>query len=212
MKLEALTVYVRTHERLEVGFLAWWYPWLRGHLKDVDVPVPCDGCVACCLKTDVEMVGVDNPRDYRVEMNTATGAIRLQKRADGACTHLTDDNRCEVYARRPFMCRVFDCRVYPATSTVVLDRAADGDITLACEAGLTRFAVVARTAADRIAMDAVLALRHELTERNGFEAEVAVGAALMTWPRHVGGPALQYLRELERTMPPRLRSALVTTR
>ena len=197
MKLAELQVYIRERERITIAFLPWWYAWAKGQLDGVGVSVPCDGCGAqCCLTNQIELLPMldDDPRYKRAE----DGSPYLQRRADGACIHLLEDNRCEVHDYPPFTCRTFDCRMYPATHTVVIDRQSPTDeLTFACEAGLTRFAVVPTNNAERLAMSAVLHLRDQNKEE-GLEAEVAITHALLTWPRLTGGPALSYVQRLEK--------------
>jgi hypothetical protein len=180
--------------RLTIGFLAWWYPWARAQLTAGTVAVPCDGCGAqCCRKTDVFLLGLDDAASY--DTVARDGRRYLARRADGACVHLDAHDRCTVHAHPPLMCRAFDCRSYPAAGIVIAERGTD-DLTLACEAGLTRFDIVARTEADRAAKAAAHAEAVRLSA--SMEAAAAMGAALLTWPRRTGGPAAAYLRDLER--------------
>jgi Fe-S-cluster containining protein len=51
----------------------------------------CNGCGGCCRR--VKFLHPDWPT-----------------RADGACIHLTADNRCAIYATRPLVCRVDEMR------------------------------------------------------------------------------------------------------
>jgi uncharacterized protein len=51
----------------------------------------CNGCGGCCRR--VKRIHPDWPA-----------------RADGACIHLTQDNRCAIYATRPLVCRVDEAR------------------------------------------------------------------------------------------------------
>jgi Fe-S-cluster containining protein len=51
----------------------------------------CSGCGACCRK--VKVLHPDWPT-----------------RPDGACIHLTQDNRCAIYETRPLICRVDEAR------------------------------------------------------------------------------------------------------
>lgn len=51
----------------------------------------CNGCGACCRK--VKFLHPDWPT-----------------RPDGACIHLTQDNRCAIYENRPLVCRVDEGR------------------------------------------------------------------------------------------------------
>lgn len=48
---------------------------------------PCNNCGACCRR-----VKAIDPR--------------WPTRPDGACVHLTQDNRCAIYVSRPMVCRV----------------------------------------------------------------------------------------------------------
>ena len=70
--------------------------------------MPCDGCGAqCCQRTEVYLLeGFDDPARYQTIARD--GRAWLARRADGACVHLTEDNRCAVHDRPPTMCRVFD--------------------------------------------------------------------------------------------------------
>jgi len=196
--------------RIEIAFLTWWYPWARAQLQAGAVAVPCDGCGAqCCRRTDVYLVeGIDAAAGYET-LTRDNGLRYLAKRADGACVYLTDDDRCAVHDDRPpMMCRAFDCRAYPAAGIVIVEPGTDGEITLACTAGLTRFAIVAHSPAERAGMAAAHAEAMRLSA--DMEGSVALTLALLTWPRLTGGPAAAYVRALERASP--LRSALLKER
>jgi len=160
--------------------------------------VPCDGCgAACCTGTDVRMLApIDDPARYRTETRADGRAYLLRDDAD-RCTHLTADDRCEVYADRPFMCRTFDCRVYPAGRTLMLDPGTD-HLTLACVAGMTRFLIVPQSAAESAAMVVVNAEAQRLVQEEGLDGHAALAAACLLWPQRTGGPAAQYLRNLQR--------------
>jgi len=202
-----LAIWLEHHgdARPAIGFLAWWYPWARATLLGELAPVPCDGCGAqCCRSTAVYLLeDVDDPTRYQTI--TRDGRAYLARRPDGACVHLTEDDRCGVHERPPLMCAVFDCRVYPAGGFVIVEPDTGGELTLACEAGLTQFQIVARTPADRVAMAAAHAEALRLADT--MDAAAALGAGLLTWPRITGGPAAAYLRQLERATP--LRDAVL---
>lgn len=51
----------------------------------------CNGCGGCCRRVKA------------LDPNWPT-------RADGACVHLTQDNRCAIYEKRPAVCRVDEGR------------------------------------------------------------------------------------------------------
>jgi Fe-S-cluster containining protein len=210
MRLAALELYFRTRgdDRIVVPFMPWWYSWVQAQLTASAVTVPCDGCGArCCRANRIELLpGLDDPAQYRT--TESRGALVLARRVDGACCYLSEDDRCTIHDRAPMMCRTYDCRVYSASQSVILDDQTNGtELTLSCEAGLTRFVVVARNLDDARAMAAVKEQRTRVTAE-GFEGNVAVGAALLTWPRLVGGPALHYLQRLETRAPVALRAAV----
>jgi Fe-S-cluster containining protein len=77
--------------------------------------VPCGTCRMCCYDEVVflhpehgdTMEGLTVVRGF----NPATGTPgwRLVHKPDGSCIHLGEAG-CEVYDRRPAVCRSFDCR------------------------------------------------------------------------------------------------------
>ena len=74
------------------------------------VPVPCNGCVACCY-TDVE-VG-DEPKTNQGRQHTyltPDGRRFLMRTPEGHCVHLKG-GRCSIYQFRPLACRGYDCRL-----------------------------------------------------------------------------------------------------
>lgn len=97
------------------GFADWIVAMQRGMRTGEGSDVPCGGCVACC--TSGQLVPVDE--DDRGAMpahavvGTAEGAV-LARREDGTCLSLVQ-NRCTVYEHRPRACRIYDCRIFPAT-------------------------------------------------------------------------------------------------
>lgn len=210
MQQADLELYFRTNgdDRIVVPFMPWWYGWIRAQLTATPLQVPCDGCGArCCRLNRIELLpGVDDPAQYRT--TASRGALVLERRADGACGYLGEDDRCTIHDRAPMMCRTYDCRVYSASQSIILDAETNGtDLTLSCEAGLMRFVVVPKNAEGARAMAAVQEQRARITAE-GFEGNIAVGAALMTWPELVGGPALHYLRHLQQRVPVELRAAV----
>ena len=59
---------------------------------------PCTKCGICCnLVGAVEQLGV-----LREEFKKAN----LKSKSDGRCIHLTYDNMCSIYDKRPEICRV----------------------------------------------------------------------------------------------------------
>ena len=73
--------------------------------------VPCGNCSACC-HGKVFLFPDEDAAHLRVVVDTRMDGARLRRlitKADGECGHL-EDGRCTVYAHRPRICRVFDCR------------------------------------------------------------------------------------------------------
>jgi len=97
------------------GFADWILAMQRGMRTGEGSDVPCGGCVACC--TSGQLVPVDE--DERAALpahavvETAAGTV-LARTEDGACLSLVQ-NRCTVYESRPSACRIYDCRIFPAT-------------------------------------------------------------------------------------------------
>lgn len=77
--------------------------------------VPCNGCIECCRTGQglfLHPEQGDDVASYRTRTATAsTGEIVsvLETTSDGACVYL-GERGCTIYARRPLICRTFDCR------------------------------------------------------------------------------------------------------
>ena len=74
----------------------------------------CTGCTACCKRDSVFLAPGDDPGLY--ETVTKGGRTWLAPRDDGkpGCRYL-GPNGCAIHAKRPQMCRLFDCRVWFAS-------------------------------------------------------------------------------------------------
>jgi Fe-S-cluster containining protein len=77
-------------------------------------PVDCDGCTACCRGNQAVCLREgDNPADYgdnlQLENYHGTPSLTLKRRANGDCVYLLM-GVCTIYAKRPTVCRRFDCR------------------------------------------------------------------------------------------------------
>ena len=79
---------------------------------NVEVNVPCKGCVQCCYWPRVEVEPENESPEHLQHLAVAQDerGWHLQKRADGACVHLGPAG-CTVRSHRPRACRVFDCRL-----------------------------------------------------------------------------------------------------
>jgi Fe-S-cluster containining protein len=80
--------------------------------SDTDtIPVPCNGCRACCRHELVVVVpeAGDDPASYDTEV--IQGLTVLRQRPNGDCIYL-DNLGCTIHDRAPAICRRFDCRRY----------------------------------------------------------------------------------------------------
>jgi uncharacterized protein len=78
--------------------------------------VPCGPCHACCHSELVALLADegDDVASYEHELIFLDGLGEqpyLKHRKDGACVYLGRDG-CTIHHRRPYMCRIFDCRVH----------------------------------------------------------------------------------------------------
>jgi Fe-S-cluster containining protein len=77
----------------------------------LDKILACGGCTACCRNVRVEVSsseaqGLDTILIRREDMPISTRMLR--QRDNGECVYLGPKG-CEIYERRPAMCRVFHC-------------------------------------------------------------------------------------------------------
>jgi Fe-S-cluster containining protein len=85
-------------------------------------PVTCGGCTACCKggqAVELRPDRGDNLDDYpHRAMENLAGVFKvvLARRPNGDCIHL-GKNGCEIYDKRPTVCRTFDCRRMIAGAT-----------------------------------------------------------------------------------------------
>jgi Putative zinc- or iron-chelating domain len=85
--------------------------------------VPCKGCTACCHQYSVPVVQAEkNPEDLKFLDLVADpeGGVMLRNREDGACGHLSPSG-CIVYAHRPKVCRIYDCRATALAGLIARD-------------------------------------------------------------------------------------------
>ncbi len=90
----------------------------RGIMTSVkrETPVPCNGCTECCRSGQGLFLHPDRGDDidsyrHRMMADPATGQAiwLLAVDENNACVYLGDSG-CTIYARRPLLCRSFDCR------------------------------------------------------------------------------------------------------
>lgn len=142
-----LRVYIKDHppEQPAVSFLSWLRRFRRGMKTGAGAAVPCGTCVECCacLVLPSEKHG-DDPSLYDVDED---GVIK--QTADGWCIYLRD-GKCSIYDKRPYMCRVYDCRTMVAAQCVILDPHTKNVIET-CEAAFRKFAIAYKTPEDKLA-------------------------------------------------------------
>jgi len=78
------------------------------------VPVPCNGCVACC-RNELVVLYPEHGDDLTLEhdkVDTPHGPLHvLKQRENGDCFYLGPQG-CTIHDRAPAICKVFDCRRY----------------------------------------------------------------------------------------------------
>lgn len=77
-----------------------------------DAKVPCGTCKLCCKNSAVLMMPIsgdvaENYDTIPFPLNTEFRILRIKDNGD--CTYL-GENGCTIYDRRPYMCRIYDCR------------------------------------------------------------------------------------------------------
>jgi hypothetical protein len=78
------------------------------------VSVPCGSCNACCRTPRAPAGVLPHEVDKLPPGSVVKGGPdghQLARRDDGACVLLSEDGKCTIYDRRPFVCRTYDCRV-----------------------------------------------------------------------------------------------------
>ena len=77
----------------------------------MQVDVPCNGCVLCCVKQNIYLLDGDDPAAYAHHVETFGGheVAVLDHKPDGSCVYLGPGG-CTIHGRAPRICREFDCR------------------------------------------------------------------------------------------------------
>lgn len=127
-----------------------------GDITHISASVPCGACCACCYHYEVEFdQRFDNPSEYETEIGR-TGVLVLKHQEDGACVYLRY-GQCFIYGRRPYYCRVYDCRPLAYANITVTDRP---DLN----AAIQQWTGFCKTKQDVIALTA-----YKLAVRDGLE-------------------------------------------
>lgn len=80
-----------------------------------EVIVPCNGCRACCRDNfvPIDESNGDVLADYKTRFATLSPIAEsfpiLDHKPNGECIYLGDTG-CTIWNRRPYMCRIYDCR------------------------------------------------------------------------------------------------------
>jgi Fe-S-cluster containining protein len=108
--------------------------WLDGMLRALRgegvSDVPCGGCTACCTSSQFVHIEPDERETLaRIPAELLfpapglpSGNVLLGYDERGHCPMLVDD-QCSIYEHRPHTCRIYDCRIFPATGIDVDDAA-----------------------------------------------------------------------------------------
>jgi uncharacterized protein len=154
---------------LSAGDFSSWSAAMEGALRGGQgTDVPCDGCTACCRSSQFVHIGPDEadtlahvPPELLVPApGLPRGHLVLGYDEQGHCPMLVDD-RCSIYEHRPRACRVYDCRIFPATGVEPDDDPRHAD--LAARARRWRFSY--RTPAGLIEHDATRTAAAYLRDR-----------------------------------------------
>lgn len=87
----------------------------------ISADVPCGDCHACCFHYDVDFhQDFDDQAEYETETGIEDVTV-LKHRDDGSCIYLKN-GRCSIYERRPYYCRVYDCRPMAYAEVNLIDR------------------------------------------------------------------------------------------
>ena len=104
------------------GFSAWLHRTRQAQRTDEGASVPCGECKACCTSSYFIHIGPDEsqtlakiPKELVFPApGLPKGHVLLGYDENGHCPMFID-NQCSIYADRPRTCRVYDCRIFPAT-------------------------------------------------------------------------------------------------
>jgi hypothetical protein len=85
--------------------------------KDQERLVPCGTCQACCRREWIflDAAAGDIAELYETEtvIDPVTGkpALAIAHQENGDCVYQSAAG-CSIHNRRPYLCRIFDCRLY----------------------------------------------------------------------------------------------------
>lgn len=90
------------------------YTDAQGHVLGWNLPeLKCNGCTACCKGETILLTNSDEWWEYETRLVDRPGRpepeVALAQKEDGSCVYLGEGG-CTIYERRPYSCRLFDCR------------------------------------------------------------------------------------------------------
>lgn len=82
--------------------------WRNAVQRGEPVPVPCNGCNACCRSA--LLVKLTDAEAERLPHELHKGRKVLPHRGRDCALFDAEQNRCSIYETRPIACREYDCR------------------------------------------------------------------------------------------------------
>ena len=164
---------------LPAGAFSDWVSAFRAALcESKDSSVPCGECTACCTSSQFVHIGPDELDTLAHVPSQLLFPAPLRPRGHvvmgyderGHCPMLVD-NACSIYQHRPRTCRVYDCRVFPATGISL-----DEDSKSAIESQARRWRFDFPTEKDHVQRKAVRAATQYLASEPNLLREVGVPA------------------------------------
>ena len=111
---------------LDAGDFRTWTLSMEAAMRGLgESDVPCGSCTACCTSSQFILVEPDETRTLgRIPTALLFPAPRMPKGhqlmgydSNGHCPMFID-NRCSIYTDRPRACRLYDCRIFPASGVL----------------------------------------------------------------------------------------------
>ena len=109
---------------LDAGNFSLWLAGLHAVLRgEGDSDVPCGACTACCRSSQFIHIAPDETETLaRIPHEVVfpapgqpVGTVVMGYDEYGHCPMFAN-GECSIYTHRPRTCRVYDCRVFPATN------------------------------------------------------------------------------------------------
>ena len=109
--------------QLDAGAFSSWLRHIRKSIvTESETAVPCGDCTACCrsslfihIKPEETETLASIPKEFQFPApGFPKGYVVLGYDQNGKCPMLVK-TKCSIYKRRPATCRIFDCRIFPAT-------------------------------------------------------------------------------------------------